>query len=287
MALAHGPWATVAAVAVMALAASASASVPLPAAQAAARETVLFDRSWRYSPVPAGSPFAAPARAPNDSLPLDGCYWDRVLNDTYATGPLSGASFDDSMYERVDAPHDFLINGTVNRSTPRGHGLPGNWPGGYPPGDFLPRHNGIYRKHFRIPAEWQAGRTIWLEFEGVWHNSKVWLNGVALGPVHSSGYTGFARRLDNCTALLRAGSENVLAVFVDGSHGTGWWYEVSRASSTYQPTARPLRVAAYISAPFAHCSTGGWDLQACVADRHSSETTHRAGWCIRSCCARQ
>lgn len=202
-------------------------SLGMAFAIAAPRETIRFDFAWRFSPALAGSQFALPPRrAPNDSLPLPASYWSARLDDTYATGALS-PSFDDSKYELIDVPHDFLINGTVNRSTPRGRGSFGNWPGGYPPGSFLPRHNGIYRKHFHLPSDWGADRTIWLRFDGVWRNSRIYLNGVALGPVHGSGYTSFTRRLDNSSALRRGkGGANVLAVFVDGSHGTGWWYEV-------------------------------------------------------------
>lgn len=78
-----------------------------------------------------------------------------------------------------------------------------------------------YRKHFKIPAD-MKGKAIWLEFEGVFQHSAMYLNGMPIGVDDSPGYTSFARRLDNCSAL-KYGAENVLAMFVDGQKGSGWW----------------------------------------------------------------
>jgi hypothetical protein len=44
---------------------------------------------------------------------------------------------------------------------------------------------------------------------------------VPLG-LHKAGYTSFALRLDNVPGV-QWGGENVLAVYVDATTGTGWW----------------------------------------------------------------
>ena len=55
----------------------------------------------------------------------------------------------------------------------------------------------------------------------------MYLNGHFLG-LHLCGYTGFTYRIDNISGIkFGAGkqNENVLAAYVDGSRGSGWWYE--------------------------------------------------------------
>ena len=49
------------------------------------------------------------------------------------------------------------------------------------------------------------------------------LKGKPLG-LHKQGYTSFSLRLDNVDGA-NFGGENVLAVYVDATTGTGWWYE--------------------------------------------------------------
>ena len=69
---------------------------------------------------------------------------------------------------------------------------------------------------------------MWIDFDGVYKNSDVWLNGAYLGH-HTSGYVGFRYFLHNVTAApLRygKGEENVIAVRVDAlSVQEGWFYE--------------------------------------------------------------
>jgi beta-galactosidase len=64
----------------------------------------------------------------------------------------------------------------------------------------------------------------WLDFDGVFRNSTVWLNGEMLGN-HSSGYTSF--RYGNVLPLLKTSpsSVNVLVVRADATHMEGWFYE--------------------------------------------------------------
>ena len=80
-----------------------------------------------------------------------------------------------------------------------------------------------YRKHFKLPAEWE-GSSVWLYCEGAFHETTAWLNGAKVG-YHKQGYTAFSLRLDNIPGVKFGGEENVLAVYMDASSGTGWWYE--------------------------------------------------------------
>jgi beta-galactosidase len=65
------------------------------------------------------------------------------------------------------------------------------------------------------------GRRISIEFDGVYRDSIVWINGHYLG-AENSGYSGFAR---NISELLNYGGENVIVVRVDASLEEGWFYE--------------------------------------------------------------
>ena len=70
----------------------------------------------------------------------------------------------------------------------------------------------------------------------MFRETTVYLNGQNISS-HSCGYTSFAVRLDNETALKPAGQKNTLALFVDpedgaeggARKGSGWWYGKSSA----------------------------------------------------------
>lgn len=131
------------------------------------------------------------------------------------TGPETPA-FDDSGWRALSVPHDSVVEGSyVNDSVLEGHG-------------YLQPNISFYRKHFTVNASWE-GSTIWLDFDGIYRSSDVWLNGVWLGH-HDSGFTSFRYYLHNATnatgapALLYGGADNVLAVRVDPTFFEGWWY---------------------------------------------------------------
>ena len=86
----------------------------------------------------------------------------------------------------------------------------------------MPTGIGFYRKEFEIP-EADKGKKISIEFDGIFRNSTVWVNGHLLGN-HQSGYTPSNYDL---TDVLRYGNEgkNVILVKVDASEYEGWWYE--------------------------------------------------------------
>ncbi|WP_234408718.1 sugar-binding domain-containing protein [Marinilabilia salmonicolor] len=71
---------------------------------------------------------------------------------------------------------------------------------------------GWYRKTFSV-SESDKGKRIFLEFDGVFRDSKVWVNGFYCGN-EPSGYTGFSY---DVSEYLNYGGENVVAVRVDAS----------------------------------------------------------------------
>jgi len=117
-------------------------------------------------------------------------------------------------WKEVNLPHDWCVEGTFVHD---------NTIGSQPAGSgYLPVGIGFYRKEFEI-SETDKGGKISIEFDGVFRNSTVWVNGHLLGN-HQSGYTPSNYDL---TDVLRYGNEgrNVILMKVDATQPEGWWYE--------------------------------------------------------------
>ena len=141
-----------------------------------------------------------------------------IVNDENAVINYPGlnrpAPFKAADWVNVNLPHDWLveesfINDNSLGSQPAATG-------------FLTPGIGFYRKEFEIPGT-DKGKKISIEFDGIYRNSRVWVNGNYLGN-HESGYTPSFYDLTN---VLRYGDEgkNVILVRVDGRESEGWWYE--------------------------------------------------------------
>ena len=136
--------------------------------------------------------------------------WKFYLGD--AAG-ADGAQFDDAGWRTLRLPHDWSIEGRFDEKNPA-----------KPEGGGLPTGVGWYRKAFTLPAT-AAGRQVFIEFDGVYRHSEVWLNGHSLGR-RPNGYISFCYEL---TRHLRpAGQANVLAVRVNNSaQPNSRWYSGS------------------------------------------------------------
>ncbi len=121
-------------------------------------------------------------------------------------------SFADESWRDVNVPHDWSIEGQPNKDKPTGRG-----------GGYFPAGTGWYRKTFSAPAEWK-GKRVSIEFDGVYRNATLYLNGHELG-TQPYGYTSF--RFD-LTPHLDFAKPNVLAVRVDNSEQpNSRWYSGS------------------------------------------------------------
>ena len=133
--------------------------------------------------------------------------------DTYQwckTGNQQGvphAAFDDNAWRVVDLPHDWAVEGPIDQENNLANG-------------FLPKGVAWYRRRFRLD-ETDADAGYYLEFDGIFRNATVWLNGHRLG-AEPGGYISF--RFDVSDVINREGT-NTLAVRVDASEFEGWWYE--------------------------------------------------------------
>jgi len=166
------------------------------------RERLLLDRSWRFALGPS----------------IDPSYGYAGSTSFAKSGNLfapSNPRFDASGWRELDLPHDWAIE-LPFVADPRLT----DW-------GFKPLHRaypdtsiGWYRKVFSLPAS-DAGRRLSIEFDGVFRDATVALNGHLLGR-NLSGYAPF--RFD-ITDVATVGGDNILVVRVDATEHEGWFYE--------------------------------------------------------------
>lgn len=156
---------------------------------------------------------ALAADSPRKTVSLDQGWRFHLGDVTDAIAP----GYDDHEWRRVDVPHDYVVEGTFDRTNPFVYpGMDTSW---YPLHGFLPVQPAVYRKTISIPAD-AKGQRLWLEFDGVFSNSRYWLNGQDIG----SQYSGYTRSRFDITDAADYGGRNILVVRVDPRYD-GWWYE--------------------------------------------------------------
>lgn len=169
------------------------------------RERLLMDFDWRFA-----LGHAADVSKDFDHAAGEFSYFAKT---GYAAG-ASKSDYDDHGWRRVNLPHDWAIELPFD---PRGSTSHGSKAIGR---NFPENSVGWYRRHFKVPAS-DLGKRISVEFDGVFRDSRVWINGHFLGR-EESGYTSFAY---NLTEFLNYGGDNLIAVRVDASLEEGWFYE--------------------------------------------------------------
>ncbi|MBK1877328.1 beta-galactosidase GalB [Pelagicoccus mobilis] len=149
------------------------------------REIESFNSDWkfaRFGPMPDGSELAEPKG-------------------------MEKTAYDDSEWRDLDLPHDWGIEGPFRSDLPNRTGkLP--WAG-----------IGWYRKSFDSPKS-DAGKRIFIDFDGSMSGTEVWLNGEYVGE-WPYGYSSF--RLD-LTDKLKVGKKNTIAVRLDNKPESSRWY---------------------------------------------------------------
>jgi len=139
--------------------------------------------------------------------------------DSVASGPEK-LNFDASSWRKVDLPHDWSVEDLSNQTPdsivgPFIKSSPGSTFDG-----FISGGKAWYRNTFLVNKE-DLGKTVYLQFDGIYMNSDVWVNGHHLGN-HPYGYTPIYYDL---TAYLQpVGKENVIAVQVKNEGKNSRWY---------------------------------------------------------------
>ena len=132
--------------------------------------------------------------------------WLFILGDS---AQMATPAYNDSHWRKLCLPHDWAIEGDFYAGNPSGAG-----------GGALPGGIGWYRKHFLLDCEAEPGGRYFIEFDGVYMNSTVYVNGQEVGH-RPYGYSSFEYDI---TKYLKRG-DNVIAVKVDNSdQPNSRWY---------------------------------------------------------------
>ncbi len=160
------------------------------------REKLLMDRSWKFH-----------KGEVTDQTEHGYLYTYMHTKTERGRGPAS-ADYDDSLWESVELPHDYVVEGTPTPDADPVHGS-------------LKRENAWYRRFFRLDRA-DRGKSIHIEFEGICTQSRIWVNGCYMG-MNDSAYT----EIDlDITDICRYGDDlNEVSVYVDNTEYEGWWYE--------------------------------------------------------------
>ncbi|MEM6522638.1 MAG: glycoside hydrolase family 2 TIM barrel-domain containing protein [Bacteroidota bacterium] len=131
--------------------------------------------------------------------------WKFTLDDS---PEYANPDYDDKDWDLKHLPHDWAFEGGVSEDGSQGQG------GGYHDGGV-----GWYRKTIQLDQS-NLDKVIYLEFEGVYMNSEVWINGTPVGK-RPYGYISFRYEISK---FLKAG-KNTIAVRVDNSlEPSARWY---------------------------------------------------------------
>ena len=193
----------------------------------------------------------------------------------FHAGEAAGAertAFDDRSWHPVAVPHDFSIMDRPDGSAPFDPKTASGQDSGYLPGGI-----GWYRRDLTLtPAE--ASRVIRLNFEAVYMDADIWVNGEHLKK-HRYGYTAFSVDL---TDKVRPGS-NVIVVRVDHADPSSRWYA---GSGLIRPVALelldPVHIepeSVFVSTPVAAEDRGVVSVSAAIANR--SDKAQSVEWVAR------
>jgi beta-galactosidase len=125
--------------------------------------------------------------------------------------------FEDSGWRMLDLPHDWSIEDIPGTNSPVDSSAIGGIDAGY-----LVGGTGWYRKTFYVNSD-IGQKVIHLQFDGIYMNADIWLNGQHLGN-HPYGYTSFMYDL---SGKLLPGQNNTIAVRVRNEGRNSRWYSGS------------------------------------------------------------
>ena len=214
------------------------AATPVPitaqvktAATPAVRERLLMDSGWRFA-------FGHPSDVKKDFGTGTGyfSYFAKTGNGDGA----AAANFDDRTWRTLDLPHDWAVELPFDGRGSHSHGYKAIGR------NFPDTSVGWYRKSFFIPAS-DLGRRISVEFDGVFRDSIVWVNGHYLGR-EESGYTGFGYNIGEF--LNYGGNKSSLCAWTPQWRKAG--FTRARASIATSGWSSPVRCTSATMARLSH-----------------------------------
>ena len=171
------------------------------------RETIRLDKDWKFALGHAGDP--------KKDFGCGTEYFNYLTkaNSIHNVGPYS-SKFDDSTWQEVSVPHDWVTTLPYAREASHSHGYKTV---GY---KYPNTSIGWYRKTIKIPAS-DLGKRLMLRFDGIFRNARVWFNGFYMGTEPS----GYATQLYDITPYIKYGEDNLICVRADATLEEGWFYE--------------------------------------------------------------
>ena len=171
------------------------------------RERIDFDQNWQFAFGDASSP------AKDFGCGTEYFNYFTKAASIHNEGPYT-IKFDSSDWTYVDLPHDWVVDLPYAAEASHSHGYKTV---GY---KYPETSVGWYRKTFKVPAE-DYGKHLWLQFDGIFRDAQVWVNGFYLGHEPS----GYATQVYDISEYLNYGEENLVCVRADATLEEGWFYE--------------------------------------------------------------
>ena len=228
----------------------------------APREKLLFDLNWRF-------------QFGHSSDPARDLGFGNSQGDFAKTGEFefSKVKFDDSKWRTLNLPHDWAVElPFVNDDVQNSHGFK-------PVGRRYPETSvGWYRRVFDIPST-DAGRRVSIDFDGVFRDVLVWVNGCFIGR-NDNGYAPFHFDI---TDFLSLGQKNCIVARVDASFGDGWFYEGAGIyRHVWLTKTDPVHLANFESYARAvlHGTTSTVSLAATVQNDGTASANPKVAWKI-------
>ncbi len=132
--------------------------------------------------------------------------WEFKKNDAQDLTAIKNTKETD--WKKINVPHDWSFEEGITKSGVQGQG------GGYHNGGI-----GWYHKNFEVKKEWLS-KAIFLDFEGIYMNSEIWVNGNYLGK-RPYGYISFRHEISK---YLKEGNNEIFIRADNQKEPSARWY---------------------------------------------------------------
>lgn len=175
------------------------------------RERILLDEGWQFA--------LGNASSPEKDFGCGTEYFNYLTKaaSIHNEGPYSPKFNPEkwgATWKTVNLPHDWVVDLPYDRGASHSHGYKTV---GY---KYPDTSVGWYRKTFTVPQA-DLGKHLYLQFDGIFRDARVWVNGFYLGHEPS----GYATQLYDIAEYVNYGEENLICVRADATLEEGWFYE--------------------------------------------------------------
>ncbi len=175
------------------------------------RERILLDDGWQFA--------LGNASSPEKDFGCGTEYFNYLTKaaSIHNEGPYSPKFNPEKWgvdWKTVNLPHDWVVDLPYAKEASHSHGYKAV---GY---KFPENSVGWYRKSITVPQE-DLGKHLYLQFDGIFRDARIWINGFYLGHEPS----GYATQVYDITEYLNYGEENLICVRADATLEEGWFYE--------------------------------------------------------------